>query len=205
MRENEASSDRASAFASIVFPTPGKSSRIRWPSATRLSTQRRSVSSGACTTRARLPTIASIVRAASALRRDSGSLMQQLLGSLYDGRGDPVFRRLADPLLALRLDENDLVVHRVESHAGARDVVVDDEVHAFRDQLLARAGEATGAVVGREADENLAVLAPSSQLAEDVPRGLERQLPVGFVLRTLVPKLLARPVVGDGRRHEHEV
>jgi hypothetical protein len=34
-REKVQSSDRASAFASIVFPTPGKSSMIRWPSLTR--------------------------------------------------------------------------------------------------------------------------------------------------------------------------
>ena len=37
-RENEQSSERASAFASIVFPTPGKSSMIRCPSLTRQST-----------------------------------------------------------------------------------------------------------------------------------------------------------------------
>ena len=52
IRENEQSIDRASAFASIVFPTPGKSSMIRWPSLTREMTLRRSVSAGACTTRA---------------------------------------------------------------------------------------------------------------------------------------------------------
>ena len=51
IRENETSSERASAFASIVFPTPGKSSRIRWPSPTRQRTHRRNVSSGAWTTR----------------------------------------------------------------------------------------------------------------------------------------------------------
>ena len=31
-RENEQSTDRAIDFASVVFPTPGKSSMIRWPS-----------------------------------------------------------------------------------------------------------------------------------------------------------------------------
>ena len=38
MREKETSSDRASALASIVLPTPGKSSRIRCPSPTRQRT-----------------------------------------------------------------------------------------------------------------------------------------------------------------------
>jgi hypothetical protein len=56
-RENSQSSERASAFASIVLPTPGKSSMIRWPSLIRQRTQRRSVSSGVCTTRARLSMI----------------------------------------------------------------------------------------------------------------------------------------------------
>jgi hypothetical protein len=39
MREKSTSSERASDFASIVFPTPGKSSMITWPSARRPSTQ----------------------------------------------------------------------------------------------------------------------------------------------------------------------
>jgi hypothetical protein len=51
IRENEQSIDRASALASIVFPTPGKSSMIKCPSLTRQITLRRNVSSGACRTR----------------------------------------------------------------------------------------------------------------------------------------------------------
>ena len=43
-RENERCSERASDFASTVFPTPGKSSMIRWPSARRHRTQSSSVS-----------------------------------------------------------------------------------------------------------------------------------------------------------------
>ena len=62
-RENEQSTERATAFASIVFPTPGKSSMIRCPSPTRQSTARRSVSSGACTTR---PTLAATAASSSA-------------------------------------------------------------------------------------------------------------------------------------------
>ena len=59
-REKSTSSERASAFASIVFPTPGKSSMIRCPSATRQIVQRRSVSAGAWTTRARFAATRSI-------------------------------------------------------------------------------------------------------------------------------------------------
>src|SRR5919198_758194 len=163
IRENETSSERASAFASIVLPTPGKSSRIRWPSATRQRTTSRSVSSDACTTRPRFSTIARIASAASATRRDSGSLTQQLLGSLYDRRGDSVFRRLRESLLAVRADEHDLVLARVEADVCARDVVEHDEVDAFPRQLLACARETPVAVVGGEADQHLPVIAPRRQ------------------------------------------
>ena len=53
-REKEQSIERAIAFASIVFPTPGKSSMIRCPSLTRERTQSLSVSAGAWMTLARL-------------------------------------------------------------------------------------------------------------------------------------------------------
>src|SRR5258705_2232096 len=94
MRENDTSSDRASALASIVFPTPGKASRIKWPSPTRQRTHRRNVSSVACTTRPRLSTIARIVSAAVPLSTGwlPGSVTQQLLGRSYDRRLDLVFR-----------------------------------------------------------------------------------------------------------------
>src|SRR5436190_8935245 len=114
-RENDTSIDRASAFASIVLPTPGKSSSIRWPSARRQRTQRRSVGSGAWTTRPRLPTTFSIVVAASAARSGSGSLMQQLLRPLYDRGCDSVFRRLRHCALAVALDDHYLVVRHVEA------------------------------------------------------------------------------------------
>ena len=56
-RENEQSTDRASDFARVVFPTPGKSSMIRWPSESRQRTANSSVSSGAWMTRLRLAVI----------------------------------------------------------------------------------------------------------------------------------------------------
>ena len=56
-REKEQSIERASAFASVVFPTPGRSSMIRWPSASRQRTVSCKVSSGAWTTPPRFATI----------------------------------------------------------------------------------------------------------------------------------------------------
>ena len=66
----------------------------------------RSVSSGACTTRPRLSTIARIVSAAAAVstRWLSASLTQQLLSRIYDRRRDPVLRGLGDAALAARAD-----------------------------------------------------------------------------------------------------
>src|SRR5436309_13334038 len=128
MRENDTSSERASAFASIVLPTPGKSSRIRWPSLIRLRTQSKSVSSGACRTRARLSTRARTVSAACVVSTRSlpGSLTQQLLCGVYDRRGDSVFLRLRHPPLAGRRDEHDLVRVGVEADVRPGHIVVDD-------------------------------------------------------------------------------
>src|SRR5438874_6205726 len=128
MREKETSSERASALASIVFPTPGKSSRIRWPSPTRQSTQSCSVSSGACRTRARLSTKARIDSAASAVstRWLPGSLTQQLLRRVDDRSCDAVLRRLLHVPLGVGGNEHHLVVLRVEADVFAADVVEDD-------------------------------------------------------------------------------
>src|SRR6266498_6031090 len=114
-RENEQSSERAIAFASIVFPTPGKSSMIRWPSLTRQSVQSRSVSSGACTTRARFETTLSATRAASSTGRAGCSLasisgLQYPLGLVENHARDRRLRRLGHRLLAARRDEDDFVV-----------------------------------------------------------------------------------------------
>src|SRR5256885_2613559 len=120
-RENDASSERASALASIVFPTPGKSSRIRCPSLTRQSTHRRSVSSGAWTTVARLSTIRRIVSAAASTSAgclsatdSSISRSEQGLGLVEDRRRDPLLRRLRDQPLAVSRNHHDLLLYRVE-------------------------------------------------------------------------------------------
>src|SRR3954453_2508264 len=127
-REKVQSSDRASTFASIVFPTPGKSSMIRCPSATRQRTHSRSVSSDACTTRPRFSTIAAIVRGASPVFSRSASLTKQHLRSIYDRSGNLVFRRLVESALAVARDDDDLVVGRVEPDVAPRHVVEDDQV-----------------------------------------------------------------------------
>src|SRR5438552_6087627 len=116
MRENETSSERASAFASIVLPTPGKSSRIRCPSLIRQRTQSSNVSSGAWRTRARLSVSVRIASAAAVVSTRSlgDSLTQQLLRRIYDRRGDSVFRRLRHPALPRRRHQDDLVLLRVE-------------------------------------------------------------------------------------------
>src|SRR6058998_744698 len=126
-RENEQSIERASALASIVFPTPGKSSMIRWPSATRQSTARRSVSSGARTTWARLSTTRWIEPAAAASKRSlptASSIppLQSLGDFVEDRRRDPLLRRLLDPPLALGGDEHDLVLGGIEADVVASHV-----------------------------------------------------------------------------------
>ena len=63
-RENDRSSERATDFASIVFPTPGKSSMMRCPSAMRQRTHSSSVARGARTERSRFSTTRSTTSAA---------------------------------------------------------------------------------------------------------------------------------------------
>src|SRR5262249_9205997 len=104
-RENEQSSDRASAFASIVFPTPGKSSMIRCPSAIRHKPRGRRASGDACTPRARFATIAA-TRSAG-LGATAGSAKQPL-HLVEDRRRDLVLRRLRDGALAAAVEERHL-------------------------------------------------------------------------------------------------
>ncbi len=124
-REKRQSSERASAFASIVFPTPGKSSMIRWPSATRQSTTRRRISAGACTTRARFAAIDATRSAGSGARARSAN---QALHLIENRRGDLVLRRLRDQPLARTGHECDLVVLGLEADVLAPHVVEDEQV-----------------------------------------------------------------------------
>src|SRR5689334_10403476 len=164
---NSQSSERASALASIVFPTPGKSSTIACPSATRQRTTSRSVSSGAWRTRPRFLTIDWIwslglgTSARSAIR-------EQPLDLVEDRGGDLVLRRLRDRALAGGGEQRHFVLVRVEADVGSRDVVEHEEVSALAGALLARALEPLGAGLGREADDDLTLAAVGAEREEDV-------------------------------------
>src|SRR4029453_703628 len=145
-RENEQSIERASAFASIVFPTPGKSSMIRWPSAIRQRTPRRSVSSGACTTCARLSTIFWTDSAASLSTRSlptaSSILSLQADRPLVEERPrrpvPPLFLGAAPPPPPARTrDEDAFVVGGVKADVVAAHIVEDDQVDPLVAELLA--------------------------------------------------------------------
>src|SRR3954453_5751003 len=112
MRENEQSTERASALASIVFPTPGKSSMIRWPSATRQRTARRSVSSEAWTTVRRFATISPTTSAGAGAYARSAKTALDLV---EDRCGDLVRRRLRHGALAVARHQRHLVVGCVEA------------------------------------------------------------------------------------------
>src|SRR5437868_6572292 len=207
-REKEQSIERASAFASVVFPTPGRSSMIRWPSASRQRTVSCSVSSGAWTTPPRFatmrriassdPILAAALRSGSSINASSsnavllkGSLLRHQLHDLVeDLTCDSLLRRLPDSPLSHRRDQHDLVLGRVETDVVPRDVVEDDQIGSLRGQLLARAGEAGVAVVGGEADQQLPVTPPCAELREHVARRLERHRPRRGVLRPLAGALL---------------
>src|SRR3954470_44886 len=201
-REKVQSSDRASAFASIVFPTPGKSSMIRCPSATRQRTTRRSASCGACTTRARFATIAATRSAGAGATAGSA---KQALHLVEDRRCDLVLRRLCDRLLAAAADERHLVVGRLEADVGATHVVEDEEIGVLRRELLACALEPALPLVGGEADEYLARDAAIAECREHVGRRRELQRPAAAVLRALRREGLGRPIVGDGSGHDHHI
>src|SRR5919199_6333396 len=175
-RENEQSTERASAFASIVLPTPGKSSMISCPSATRQSTASWSDSSGAWTTVPRLSTTRRIVCAGVASRvclsAASMPSLEQSLGLVEDRRRDPRLRRLRHLPLALRGDDRHLVLYGVEADVGSGHIVVDDEIDLLASELLPRPLEPLPRL-GREPDQDLAVPAPLAERPQDVDRRLE--------------------------------
>src|SRR5918992_495342 len=204
IRENEQSIERASAFASIVFPTPGKSSMIRWPSLTRERTQRRSVSAGARTT---LPRFSATRRMTSEAWRTSVrcSATDEPFDLVDDRGGDRRLRRLADAALAVVADEDDLVVQRVEADVLAAHVVVDDEIDLFVGQHAPLPLETFLAQLGAESDEHLAVAPSADQPCEHVCSRLELDRPRLAVLRPLMLERLGRSVVGDRGRHQHDI
>src|SRR5215213_9372350 len=116
IRENEQSTERASAFASIVFPTPGKSSMIRCPSLTRQITLKRRVSTGAWSTRATFcaTRVSASLDAAGETGRCSACRSatvphQDSLDLVEDLSGDLMLRRQHDATLPPLGDQNNLV------------------------------------------------------------------------------------------------
>src|SRR5207302_3275818 len=163
-RENEQSSDRASALASIVFPTPGKSSMIRCPSATRQSTTRRSASCGAGTTRPRFATIAATRSAGSGARAGSA---KQALHFVENRGGDLLLRRLCDRPLAASSEQRHFVVDRVEGDVGAAHIVEDEEIGVLGGELVPCALESMRSLVGGKSDQNLTWSSPLTECRED--------------------------------------
>src|SRR5262252_8807897 len=178
IREKLQSIERASAFTSIVLPTPGKSSMIRCPSLTRQRATSRSVSTSACTTRATFSTTRSTVRADIVASTGFGSVLIQQRDRLVEHRGrDPRLRRLGDPLLPVARDQNHLVVLRIEADVGSRHIVVDDEIDVLVREHRAFPLETGLALLGAERDDDLAVLAPCGERLDHVLGGLELDLP----------------------------
>src|SRR5207244_11597858 len=101
----------------------------------------RSVSSGAWTTRPRFSTIVEICPLQTGATARS-AIPQQRLHLVEDRGGYLVLRRLRDRSLAGWSKERHLVLVRVETDVGSRDVVEDEEVGALVGQLLPRALEA---------------------------------------------------------------
>src|SRR5436309_8943355 len=154
---------------------------IACPSATRQRTTRRSVWSGAWTTRPRFSTIVWIspFRAGSTAR---SAISDQGLHLVENCRGNLLLRCFRNRPLPGCREEGHFVGRRVEADVPARDVVEDEEVGALARELLPRALEAGLPGLGGEADEDLACAAALAQHREHVRRRLELQRPRRGVL-----------------------
>src|SRR5213082_479219 len=153
-RANWQSSERASALASIVFPTPGKSSMIACPSATRQRTMRRSVSSGAWTTRPRLSAIVRISPSGTGSTARS-AISHQGLHLVEDCLCNFLFGCFRNRSRSGCREQGDFVVGGVEADVLTGDVVENEEVGALARELLPRALDTGLARLGSEADEHL--------------------------------------------------
>src|SRR5688572_7143735 len=209
IREKGTSSERASDFASIVLPTPGKSSMITCPSAIRPRMQSRSVSAGAWTTRARLAARRSSVSAdeasAAGSLRASTALLEQALDLVQDPGGARVLRCPRAPPVARLRQQRHLVLGRVEADAGSGHVVVDDEIEVLVCEHPPLALEPRLPHLGAEADENLAVALALAEPRKHVRRRLELEPPWFLGLRTLSLDRLGGTVVGHSGRHHQYV
>ena len=105
-------------------------------------------------------------------------------------------------------DDPDLVVGGVEADAGAADVVDDDGVEVLAGELVAAVGERALAVLGGEADEQLAGAAAGGERRTSTSCVRTRRrfssAPVWSFL-SLPACAAGRPVVGDGGGHQQHV
>src|SRR5262245_13715331 len=129
---------------------------IACPWATRQRTIRRSVSSGAWTTRPRLSAIVRIspFRAGSTT---GSTMLDQDLHLVEDRLRNLLFRCFRNPPLSGCGQESDLVVGGVEADIRPRHVVEDEEVGALAGELLPRAFETILPRLGGEAAQKLGV------------------------------------------------
>src|SRR5688572_16594219 len=176
IREKGTSSERASDFASIVLPTPGKSSMITCPSAIRPRMQSRSVSAGAWTTRARFAARRSSVSAdeatAAGSLRASTACLEQALDLVDDPGSDLLLRSAGKLALAGLREQRHGVFGGVEADPRNRHVVVDDEIEVLVCEHPPLAVEAGASRLGAEADEHLPVPLLLAEGGEHVHRGL---------------------------------
>ena len=95
----------------------------------------------------------------------------------------------------------------LEADSGPADVVNDDRIEFLTRELVAPVGERALAVLGGEADEQLAGAAALGERREHVRSTHEAQVqfPAGLVLLELAGVRVRGPVVGDGGRHQQHV
>ena len=184
---------------------------IRCPSPTRQSTHRRSVSSGACTTR---PTLAATRRSRSAALTVAGaaryarpSSSQERSTSSSIAAAISRLRRACATARSPSPDDHDLVVGRVEADVVAGHIVVDEEV----DALARRASRARARA--RPRPSSAAKPTRTCPFAAALAERARGRRSVGssssghgsLVLRALALERLGRPVVGDGGGHDDDV
>ena len=216
-RENEQSTDRASALARVVFPTPGKSSMIRWPSERRQRTANSSVSSGAWMTRRRLAVILLGERHAAADASTSAASASTACSSIYPLPAEPRPRsriatahssllRLPTARSPVRREEDELVP--VATRTRCQNEIRRCRRRGSRPCLSASSRARTRPASPSSAAKPTRIWPfrpPPAQLGQHVLGRLELDRPWLGVLRPLARDRFGRAVVGDRRGHDDHV
>ena len=178
---------------------------IRWPSATRQRTQRRSVSAGARTTTREVVDDRAddvggaglrcglLAHARSPSRRSTSSSTAAAIA------GFGAFATCRSPA---RVDEHDLVLVAVEADVVASHVVVDDEIGVLAGRASRASAPGPPARAPRRTRRARRRSCPLAERRGDVDGRLELDRPRRRVLRPLVGARLGRAVVGDRGRHQ---